>query len=60
MDKDRIKGSLKQAVGGAKQATGKVLGDRKMQMDGKAEKTAGRIQNAVGGIKDEIRKAVKR
>ena len=55
MDKDRIEGSAKQVKGTVKEATGKVLGDAKLESEGKAEKTAGKIQNAVGGIKDTLR-----
>jgi uncharacterized protein YjbJ (UPF0337 family) len=35
--------------------TGKVLGDAKLEAEGKADKTAGKIQNAVGGVKDTLR-----
>ncbi len=55
MDRDRIKGSAKQAKGAVKEAAGKALGDTKLQGEGKADKTAGKIQNAVGGIKDALR-----
>ena len=55
MDKDRIEGSAKQVKGAVKEVTGKNVGDAKMQSEGKAEKTAGKIQNAVGGIKDTLR-----
>ena len=55
MDKDRIEGSAKQVKGAVKEATGKVLGDAKLESEGKADKTAGKIQNAVGGIKDTLR-----
>ena len=55
MDRDRIKGSAKQAKGTVKEAAGKALGDAKLQGEGKADKTAGKIQNTVGGIKDALR-----
>jgi uncharacterized protein YjbJ (UPF0337 family) len=55
MDKDRIEGAAKQMKGAVKEATGKVFGDAKLESEGKAEKTAGKIQNAVGGIKDTLR-----
>ncbi len=60
MDKDRVKGAAKQAKGAVKEAAGKVLGDAKLQADGKADKVKGKIQNAVGGAKDAVRKIVKR
>jgi uncharacterized protein YjbJ (UPF0337 family) len=55
MDKDRIKGSIKQAKGAIKQVTGKVAGDTKLESEGKADKFAGKVQNAVGGAKDTLR-----
>jgi uncharacterized protein YjbJ (UPF0337 family) len=55
MDKDRINGSAKQAKGAIEEAAGKLTGDAKLQADGKADKTEGKIQNAIGGIKDALR-----
>jgi uncharacterized protein YjbJ (UPF0337 family) len=55
MDKDRIKGSAKQTKGAFKEAAGKLIGDAKLQADGKADKTEGKIQNAIGGVKDALR-----
>ena len=55
MDKDRIQGSAEQAKGKIKEVTGKITGDAKLESEGKAEKTAGKIQNAVGGLKDTLR-----
>jgi uncharacterized protein YjbJ (UPF0337 family) len=59
MDKDRIAGAAKEVKGSVKEVMGKVVGDAKLQSDGKAERTAGKIQNAVGGIKDTVREVVK-
>jgi uncharacterized protein YjbJ (UPF0337 family) len=55
MDRDRIKGTAKQARGALKEAAGKALGDAKLKGEGKADKAAGKVQNAVGGIKDTLR-----
>jgi len=55
MDKDRVEGSAHQAKGKVKEVAGKVFGDAKLEGEGKAEKTAGKVQNAVGGIKDAVR-----
>jgi uncharacterized protein YjbJ (UPF0337 family) len=55
MDKDRIKGSAKQAKGTVKEAAGKALGDAKLESEGKADKTTGKVQNAIGGLKDSLR-----
>ncbi len=59
MDKDRIDGSANQAKGAIKEAAGKVTGDAKLASEGKADKAAGKVQNAVGGLKDSLRDAAK-
>ena len=38
MDKDRIAGSAKEAKGAIKETAGKVLGDAKLQADGKTKR----------------------
>jgi uncharacterized protein YjbJ (UPF0337 family) len=58
MDKDRIKGSANQAKGAVKEAAGKLTGDKKLEAEGKAGKAAGKVQNAVGGLKDSAREGL--
>ena len=55
MDKDRIAGAVKTAIGNVKEVVGKVVGDQKTVADGKAEQKVGKIQNAIGGLKDTVR-----
>lgn len=57
MDRDRSEGSAKTIKGRVKEGLGKALGDSKMEAEGKMDKTEGRIQNAIGGIKDSVRKS---
>lgn len=56
MNKDRIDGLAKQAVGSIKQNVGHAVGDAKLENDGKIEKAAGKVQNAVGGLKDALKR----
>ncbi len=60
MDKDRIAGSAKEIKGAIKENVGKALGDTKLQSEGKADKAEGRVQNAIGGLKDTVRDALKK
>jgi uncharacterized protein YjbJ (UPF0337 family) len=60
MDKDRIAGAAKEAKGAVKQTAGKVLGDAKLAADGKSEKFEGKVQNAIGGVKDSVRDNLKK
>jgi uncharacterized protein YjbJ (UPF0337 family) len=55
MDKDRVKGAAEQAKGKVKEQAGKLTGDTKLESEGKVDKTAGRIRNTVGGMKDSLR-----
>ena len=55
MDKDRLVGSAKQIKRTVKQIIGKVVGDAKLESDGKADKMEGKVQSAVGGLKDTLR-----
>jgi uncharacterized protein YjbJ (UPF0337 family) len=59
VDKDRIVGSAKEITGAVKQVAGKAVGDVKLESEGKAEKTEGKIQNAIGGVEDTIKETVK-
>lgn len=55
MNRDRIAGSAKQTLGNLKVVAGKALGDSKLVASGQAEKIEGRIQSAVGGLKDALK-----
>ena len=55
MDKNRVIGSAKQVKGAVKQAVGKAVGDTKLETEGKADKIKGKVQNAIGGVKDTLK-----
>jgi len=55
IDKDRIAGSAKVVEGKVKEVTGKLVGDAKLQAEGVAEQVEGKVQNAVGDIKDTLK-----
>ena len=59
MDKDRIVGSAKQVKGAVKEVVGKAVGDTKLESEGKADKVEGKVQNAIGGLKDAVNDALK-
>jgi uncharacterized protein YjbJ (UPF0337 family) len=56
MDKDRIAGAAKEIKGSVKETIGKATGDTKLEADGKANKVEGKVQNAIGGLKDAVKK----
>ncbi|KPF72474.1 CsbD-like protein [alpha proteobacterium AAP81b] len=57
MDEDRITGAAKNIGGKIKEGVGKLVGDTKMETEGKADQVEGRVQNTVGGAKDSVRDA---
>jgi uncharacterized protein YjbJ (UPF0337 family) len=56
MNKDRIAGAAKELKGSVKELAGKATGDAKLKASGKADKFEGKVQNAVGGIKDVLKR----
>jgi len=56
MNKDRIAGAAKEIKGSIKQTVGKAVGDAKLQSDGTADKVEGKVQNAIGGLKDALKR----
>ena len=56
MDKDRIAGAAKKIKGSIKEIIGKATGDAKLEAEGKADKVEGKVQNAIGGLKDTLKK----
>jgi uncharacterized protein YjbJ (UPF0337 family) len=56
MNKDRIAGAAKEAKGSIKETIGKAVGDSKLESEGKADKVEGKVQNAIGGLKDALKR----
>lgn len=54
-DHDRIEGGAKNIGGKLKEAAGKLTGDEKLKAEGRADQVAGKVQNAVGGVKDALK-----
>lgn len=55
MDDKRVKGAAKNVGGKVKEGLGKVTGDEKLKREGQADQVTGKVENAVGGLKDEVR-----
>jgi uncharacterized protein YjbJ (UPF0337 family) len=59
MDKNRVKGAVKEASGSIKEAAGKLTGNDRLQAEGAAEKIEGKIQSKVGKAKDAVKTALR-
>jgi uncharacterized protein YjbJ (UPF0337 family) len=57
VNKDQVAGVVKQVKGSIKQAAGKATGNRRTEVEGTADKIAGKVQKAYGDVKEKIKKA---
>jgi uncharacterized protein YjbJ (UPF0337 family) len=57
MDKDRVKGTVDDAVGRAKRQVGEWTGDTQTQAEGAAQQIKGKAEKAWGTVKDAARDA---
>jgi len=49
--KDTVNGSVKEAVGKVKEATGNAIGNPDLQDRGTAQRVAGKVERKVGDVK---------
>jgi uncharacterized protein YjbJ (UPF0337 family) len=59
INKDQIKGRVKEAEGKIKEVTGAIVGDKTMEEKGKNKKNLGKVQAKYGDIKHDVKDAVK-
>jgi uncharacterized protein YjbJ (UPF0337 family) len=52
MNKDKVKGTMDDAAGRAKRQVGEWTGDTRTQVDGATQQVKGKVEKAVGNIKD--------
>ena len=57
MNKDRLKGTLDEAVGGVKRKAGELTGDTRLQVEGMVQQVKGKVENAWGKAKDAVNAA---
>ena len=55
MNKDQVVGKVKQVEGDVKETIGKVVGDKSMENNGKAQNIAGKVQQGYGDIKADLK-----
>jgi uncharacterized protein YjbJ (UPF0337 family) len=53
---DSAEGKLHKVKGSGKEVAGKVIGDRKLERKGKAEKASGKVQEKIGQVKKVLGK----
>ena len=60
MSTNRVEGAVDKGVGAVKEATGKAVGNERLEAEGAAQKAKGDVQNKVGQAQDKIGDAIKR
>ncbi len=53
MNEDTVEGALRQGLGAAESAVGEAAGDVILNLRGKANEFAGKVQSAYGQVKDQ-------
>jgi uncharacterized protein YjbJ (UPF0337 family) len=59
MNKDQVKGRVKEAEGKIKEVAGKIVGNEKLEKKGKAQKILGEAQAKFGDVKKDVKDAAK-
>jgi uncharacterized protein YjbJ (UPF0337 family) len=59
MDKDQVKGKIKDVAGRVERQAGEWTGNEETQAEGAAKQVEGKVQNAWGNVKEAGRDAVK-
>lgn len=55
INKDQVKGRVKEAEGTIKEAAGKAVGNDRLQAKGKVQKILGKAQAAFGDVKQDLK-----
>ena len=59
INKDQVKGRVKEVEGKIKEVAGKIVGNEKLEEKGKVQKTLGEAQAKFGDVKKDVKDAVK-
>ncbi len=60
MNKDQVKGRVKEAEGKIKEVAGKLVGNDTLEAKGRAQKVLGKAQAKFGDVKQDVKDAKKR
>lgn len=60
MNKDQVKGAIKEAAGNVQQKAGEVTGNTNQQVKGAARQVEGNVQKNYGNVKEAVKDANKR
>ena len=55
MNKDQVKGRLEEAKGKVKEVTGKVIGNKRLEVEGDVDQVVGKVQKNYGDAKEQAK-----
>jgi uncharacterized protein YjbJ (UPF0337 family) len=55
-----MSGKTEQAKGRVKQAAGTLVGDKRLENEGRVDRAAGKVKEEAGKVVDKVKSAVKR
>lgn len=58
MNKDQIKGGLKEAAGELQEQVGKLTGNREQEAKGHAREMEGKVQKGYGNVKEDAKDGI--
>jgi uncharacterized protein YjbJ (UPF0337 family) len=56
MNRDQVKGRVKEAAGKVKKNTGRAIGSARMEAKGLAKEVAGKLQKTVGDLNEDAKR----
>lgn len=59
MNKDQVEGRVDQAIGKVKETAGKVVGNERLEGEGLADQSKGKVQTVYGDTKEKAKDAAK-
>jgi uncharacterized protein YjbJ (UPF0337 family) len=59
MNKDQVKGRMREAQGKTKEVIGKAAGDKDLEVEGVVQNAVGKVQAGFGDMKNDVKKTLK-
>ena len=56
MNRDQMKGRIKETKGKAQQVAGNIVGNKRLEEKGRMQKNLGKVQAAYGDAKNDLKK----
>ena len=58
MNKAQVKGRVDQVKGKIKNVSGTIVGNKRLQQEGKAQEIVGKVEAKLGDLKEDVKKSI--